>query len=55
MRVLHVLHQRLGAQEQFMADRARRRIRAADQGRMLLQHSQMQLQLLANGREIRMG
>lgn len=46
VRVLHVLHERLAAQEQFMADGAGRGVRAADQGGMLLQNAQMQLQFL---------
>lgn len=46
VRMLHVLHQRLAAQEQFMADGAGRGVRAADQGGVLLQHAQVQLQFL---------
>lgn len=53
MRVLHVLHQRFAAEEQLMADRAAGCVRAADEGGVLLQHAQMQLQFLVGGAEDR--
>lgn len=46
VRVLHVLDERVGAEEQLVTDRTRCGIRAANHGGMLLQNAQMQLQFL---------
>lgn len=44
--MLHVLHERLGTKEKFVADEAARGVRSANQCCVLLQDAQMKLQFL---------
>lgn len=49
--VLHVFHQCLAAEEEFVADRAAGCVRAADQGGVLLEHNTL-LQLMTDLRRM---